>query len=62
MFSHQVTRSLAAGVAAIALGLGALGVVSTTSGSSRPGAANAASGFPHHAFVSSSFPASGAIG
>ncbi|MDX6484882.1 MAG: hypothetical protein QOF43_35 [Gaiellaceae bacterium] len=57
MFSHKVTRSLAAGIAAIAVGLGAFGVVST----SASGTANAAN-FPHHVFVSSAFRATGAIG
>jgi uncharacterized membrane protein YgdD (TMEM256/DUF423 family) len=57
MFSHKVTRSLAAGIAAIAVGLGAFGVVST----SASGTANAAN-FPHHAVVSSAFRAPGAIG
>lgn len=61
MFSHKVTRSLAAGIAAIAVGLGAFGVVSTTSGNGASRTANAA-GFPQHAFVSSPFQGTGATG
>jgi hypothetical protein len=56
MFSHKVTRSLAAGIAAMAVGLGAFGVVST----SASGTANAAN-IPHHAFAGSTFQATGAI-
>jgi len=57
MFSHKATRSLAASIAAIAVGLGAFGVVSTSASRS----ANAAS-FPHHVFVNSTFQGPGAIG
>jgi hypothetical protein len=57
MFSHKVTRSLAAGIAAIAVGLGAFGVVST----SASGTANAAN-FPHHVVVNSALRGTGAIG
>jgi hypothetical protein len=57
MFSHKVTQTLAAGIAAIAVGLGAFGVVST----SESGTANAAN-FPHHVFVSSTLPGAGASG
>jgi hypothetical protein len=56
MFSHKVIRSLAAGIAAIAVGLGAFGAVST----SVSGTANAAS-FPHHVFVGSTTHGPGAI-
>jgi VIT1/CCC1 family predicted Fe2+/Mn2+ transporter len=46
MFSHKAIRSLAASIAAIAVALGAFGVVSARVS----GTANAAS-FPHHVFV-----------
>jgi hypothetical protein len=42
MFSKRVTRSLAAGIAAITVGLGSFGVVGLSSGSSSSGTANAA--------------------
>ena len=42
MFSRKITRSLAAGIAAIAVGLGAYGIVSSTSGNGASSTANAA--------------------